>query len=441
MRNSSEEFSSSSPKEEESRDILKSAGVLTLSQYTASLLGLLTSIIAARLLGSYKFGITALLFSYPQLIFSFFSIKSFSVTTRYISIFRKEEKKEALIGICKLGFLLDFIIALIVLGIVSLTAKWVGIKFLHVREHWKFMWIIASVFPLLSLTSTSRAVLISWEYFGKLAFFQVLEKILQFILVPLLIVRGWGISGMVWGIVTGQALSNIVFFIYTLFFLHKHFPAWWRVSFRVLHGYIKEVVNLFFQNYWIVTMGSFLTQIPLLLLGNLRGPEEAGFYRIAQSLSLGITYIVGALNKVVYPRLSTLWAVGEYSKIRKIIWRWSIRYGFPIGTILALLIFFLTPLLHLVLGRSYIPALSGIRWFLLGSVASLFFFWLNPLYYATGKINLWAKGYTINVFLVVILIYSIITDYGFIGVAILVSLTQVMFIIGMVILARIKGLI
>lgn len=64
------------------------AGLMAASQYAASGLGFLETVVVARLLGPSDYGIGALVMGYPMLLWSFVGTKSVSVTTRYIVSFR-----------------------------------------------------------------------------------------------------------------------------------------------------------------------------------------------------------------------------------------------------------------------------------------------------------------------------------------------------------------
>src|SRR3990167_3207714 len=88
------------------------AGIFAVSQYVATGLGFFTTVISARILGPSDYGVVALVMAYPILIWSFLGVKSFFITTRYISGFRAGRQNESIKSICKLGYGLDFFISL-----------------------------------------------------------------------------------------------------------------------------------------------------------------------------------------------------------------------------------------------------------------------------------------------------------------------------------------
>ncbi len=155
--------------------LAKYAGQLAGSQYIAAAIGLLTNVIAARMLGPSDYGVTALVMAYPTLLWSFVGIKSVSVTTRYIASFRAAEKNDELESICKIGFSLDFLVALVAFVLVGVTGWWVASSIYNMPQLSWLMVGYAASFPFYSLTGTSLAILSSWQRFRWLAVFQVIE--------------------------------------------------------------------------------------------------------------------------------------------------------------------------------------------------------------------------------------------------------------------------
>ena len=105
------------------------AVLLAVSQYLAAAIGLIASVVSARLLGPKDFGLTAVIISYPMLLGALLAVKSGTVTTRYISAFRERYQDDALESICLLGFTLDFVVSLTAFILVAATAWWVAEHF------------------------------------------------------------------------------------------------------------------------------------------------------------------------------------------------------------------------------------------------------------------------------------------------------------------------
>jgi stage V sporulation protein B len=181
------------------RPMVGNAGILATSQCAATVLGFVTTVIAARLLGPTDYGVATIIMAYPMLLWSYVNTKSVSITTRYIAGFRAGGRKEELKSICKLGYCLDLLMSLITFGLTCATGWWVSASIYRLPEMAWLMIAYSASFPLYSLTGTSFAILSSWQHFRLLACFQVLDKGITSIVVVSFLLTGFGVPGMVAG--------------------------------------------------------------------------------------------------------------------------------------------------------------------------------------------------------------------------------------------------
>jgi hypothetical protein len=77
---------------------------------------------------------------------------------------------------------------------------------------------------------------------------------------------------------------------------------------------------------------------------------------------------------------------------------------------------------------------SGAQIMMTGAAVSAMFFWLNAGYYASGRIGLWTRGYGIYTTVVLGLAWWCVQQWGFLGVAGLVTLGKVLFTVVMAII-------
>ena len=116
-----------------------SASILAGAQFAAAALGLLTTVVATRLLGPGEYGLAALAISYPSILWSFTGIKSVSVITRYVARFRAEDRREELLSLCKAGYAIDVATALAALVILLPSVHYVAGSALRAPD---LMWLM-----------------------------------------------------------------------------------------------------------------------------------------------------------------------------------------------------------------------------------------------------------------------------------------------------------
>jgi O-antigen/teichoic acid export membrane protein len=412
--------------------LVEGASLLAISQYISAALNMVTNILMARLLGPTDYGLVALAVAYPTMLWSFVSVKSISVITRYVAIFRARREPEKLKGLVKLGYSLDFFVSLIGLTLVAISSWWVSERFYRQPHLAWLMVVYAGSFPLFSLTGNSWAVLSSWERFRLLAIFEVLQPFLKLCLTVGFIAAGLGVSGVVIGMGLAQASIGIIMMIATTdLLLCEGFGAWWKASLKPVVSLKRELIGFLGWNYLLVTLSGLVVQLPVMLLGRLRGPEEAGFYRIALNIATVGSYLETSLGRVTYPSLSAWWSSEGEERIVRTLKGWTLKVGLPISATIVLVTILFPWLLPLLFGHDYRPAVPGVQVIMLGIAISAIFFWLNSFYYASKRINLWVSGYALYTILVIGLGWFVIKQWGFLGLSCLMTVGKVLFTLSM----------
>ncbi|GBD00048.1 hypothetical protein HRbin17_02582 [bacterium HR17] len=408
------------------------AGHLIAAQYVAAALNILTNIMMARFLGPTDYGLTALVVAFPTILWSFVGIKSVSVITRYVAGFRATSDLERLKDVVKLGYILDIGLSLLALTLVAVSAWWVAGHFYGRSSLAWLMVAYAASFPFFSFSGGSYAVLSSWEHWRLLAVFEILYPLIKLCLVAGFILLGWGVTGAVVGMAVAQAVIGITMVITaTYLLLQDGIGPWWRASWGAMDEIKDELVKFFGWNYLLVTLSGLVSQIPLMLLGGLRGPEEAGFYRLAMNITTVASYAKSSLGRVTYPILSARWAAGDRNMNFVSLNRWTLRAGVPLCMVFVLSTPLLPFLIPLLFGNAFRPAVLPTQIMMVGQVVSALFFWLNPFYFASGRIGTWVKGYSLYTAAIILAGTFAASHWGVVGLALLVASAEVTFSAGM----------
>jgi O-antigen/teichoic acid export membrane protein len=397
-------------------------GFLTVAHFAGAALGFASVTAAARILGPTGYGIAALVMAYPALLRSFLSVKSASVTTRYVATFRSSGHYSRLAWVCRIGYQLDLLISLLVLALVGATSWWVSQSVLDVPG---LSWLVvafAASFPLASLTGTSKAILTSWREFRWIAALDICERALTLVLVVSFLLAGWEVPGLVLGTAIGQAIAGIGAAGISAYVLHRDGVRLWRqADAEDVPKLRNEIMRLFGWNYLLTTFVGVVENGPVLLLGHLRGPREAGFLRLAATLVGTMSYAEEALKKVAYPTLAVRLSSQTQSEIRIVLRRWTRYAGVPL-TLAILFAILIAPLvIPLLFGDSYAPMTTGLQVMMFGVAVSSLFFWRYPYYLATGGIRLPAQAFGVYALATLVLGWIVADIWGFVGIAVLVT--------------------
>jgi O-antigen/teichoic acid export membrane protein len=400
------------------KPVAADVGLLTASQFLSATVGFLTAAVAARALGPRDFGFAALVMSFPTLVWSLVGIKSMSVTLRYLSGYLKTDQREEFKGMCLLGYGLDIATGLAALLIVGGTGWWVSRDLLNLEGATPWLLLFAASFPLAALGGTSWAILASLRRFRFLAVLQVGARVITLVLVLLLLLSGLGRVGLIVGTALGEALGGTLMLLFANRVLKREGFGRWTTTRRELIWPVKPELRSFFGwNFLAVTFGTMVSNIPLLLLGALRGPSEAAFFRLATSITTVGSYVESSLGRVTYPILSARWAAGERDDILRTLRRWTLQAGLPTGLVLVVGIPLVPILVPVIFGPGYGGMTLGLQLMLIGTAASAVFFTLSPFYYAVGQVRFWTKAYGTYALVVAVVAWAVVGSWGFVGVA------------------------
>jgi O-antigen/teichoic acid export membrane protein len=415
------------------RPLAGQAGVTVLGQVAATLVGLLTNLLSARVLGPGAFGTAALLLSFPAIVWSIAGVKSLTVTTRYLASFRATGRDDEFRGICKLGYLVDLAVAVVAFAVIAATGWWVVPRLLGLHGAGWVLVLYAASYPFYSLVGTSTAVFTTWGRFGALAALQLAQKVLILAFTGGLLWAGRGWPAIVLGTAAGQALYGLLMLALTARLLRSEgVGAWWSARMGAVASLRREIASFFGWNYLYVTSGGMLQQAPLMLLGRLAGVEAAGYYRLALSLVIAASYLETALARVTYPLLAARWETHDRGSTRANLRRWSLRAGAPAAAVLLLGIPVLPFAISVLLDARYAPMVPGAQLMLVGAAVSAAFFWLQPFYYSAGYVSDWVKGSIGWMLAVVAGGWVAVSAWGYLGMSAVSALGEVGLTLSMV---------
>ena len=406
---------------------------LTSASYAAAAIGLLRTIAEARLLGPSDYGFAALVLAYPRFIWSFSSVKSLSVTSRYLSEFRATNRPAEIRAVCKLGYLVDIGAMLAALAIVVVTGEWAIRRGFAPQGSRPLMIAYSASLPIWALHGTSRAILSSGRRFGWLAAAQAIDAIVTFVLVVAALLAGFGVLGLVAALSLTQVTSGLLLFALAMRALSEDgVGGWWREPFASVAPLAREIAPRLGWSYVITTLSGALTQGPILLLGRSRGPTEAGYFRLATTIVGAASELPVSMGRVVYPTLSERWAISGPEGLRRTLWHWTSRSGLAVAVAMVIVIPFLPVAVPRLFGDGYEAMVPGLQWLTLGAAAAAPFFWLNPLTYATNRLWLWAVGSAIQSVVVFIIGAWVAPEHGYAGMAALLSISSIAFTLGLI---------
>ncbi len=388
-----EQVQAFSPRRLLARSFVRNVGVLTLANGVKAVLSFVQGILVARWLGPELYGVAALVMSIPLLVYTFFDARSAEASVKFLSEFHVRGERERALAMCKVGYVVDFTIALLAFLVCFFIAPWAAQNIAHRPEVVELIILYASAFLPRALAGTSYAVLASFGSFPAIAFIEVITTLVRVVLVLGLVGLGWQVAGVVWGNAMAMVLTGLLYSMYAFPLAKQQWSgSWWQGDWHLLKGRRREIFGFLIYNDLNALLKMIPQQLDVVLLGYFRNPTEVGYYKLAKSLAGVISYVVSPLQSVVYPDLARLWGIGDMRAFWQRVRKLAMQVGLPLGFAVLPGTVFIPFILPVLVSETYRPAVVACQLLLVSSAVWLIFFWLRPTYLARAQVGALTLG-------------------------------------------------
>jgi len=306
--------------------------------------GLIFSIILARVLRPELFGIYALAMSICFFILQLDPGINVALT-RYLS--DAIGKKDELLGRSYFKFLFKLKILLAIIFSVSLAilAKPLSLQVFHKPELLIPLEIVSIFLVLYYFSDFMDACFQAFHDFKRPMLRHLIYESSKFVIVILFLLLGFSL----FGVFVGITLAALITLLVMLSFLVKKYP-------HVLKGStVKIDKKRLLRFLGFLTIGSvsgvFFAYIDMIMLGVFLPAEYVGYYKASANIVFGIAGLT-AISGVLFPVFTQLEGEGLENAFRK-VFKYSSVLSFPCAVGL---IFLATPIVKVVYGSEYLPA-------------------------------------------------------------------------------------
>ena len=369
---------------------------LFLSQGLSRLFKLILIIVSARILNPTGFGT----FNYLLSIGAFFFIAAdWGIGSLIIREYQQLEEKEKYVRV-------SFLFRLIATAL-CLIAAFAGL-FVFQNPEFRINFLIISIYLFISnikdfLVSFLRAI-------------QKMEKEFIVILVEGFSVMAFGIFlilihrniiSLSFGYLIGVFLSLLTAILMTRSYKEYFKPQFDKETF-------KKILKDGFPMLLFGILGFIFFSTDQIMLGKMRNVTEVGYYSLITKGVLLINLIPSLIMVALFPYLSA--NVNDKEKIKKLTKKVVLAF-IGLGLLISILVFFLAPLIPLIVGQSYKPSL-GLAQFLIWIIVFMFpAAYFSYFYLAYNKQMLSFYLTAISAIINLALNFLLIPKYGMYGAA------------------------
>lgn len=281
------------------------------------------SLLVTNLLGAAAYGVFSYSFSWVNLLAVFSCMGFEQLALKELPAYQVHQRKDLIRGYFNYATRRVLIISVLVslfLFSISFLAKEPADELLRYG-----LWLAIPVLPFISMINLRFSWLRAF-HFNSLSQFP--DKVLRPFLFLLLLAIAYLVfreALNVWMVIIISGCSIVAALVMGNYFVVKKVtsttgsadPAFERKQWR----------NVAFSLFLVNGIYFYLSQLQILLLGSFRGAEETGIFAIASRLSDLEGYVLFALNVVLAPLISRLFAEGKMKELQSLITK-SLWFGF-----------------------------------------------------------------------------------------------------------------
>jgi O-antigen/teichoic acid export membrane protein len=366
------------------------AGALRRLWTSEGLLVLLTVLqvaVIARALGPSDYGVYALAVTYVAFVFLVLDPRSADAVIRYLAAFRSADDLESARALIRALFLVDLGFGLVGLVLVAATSV-VATNALGLEGHVFLLMIFGAATALTAPSATSRAVLASLGRFDVLSRTQMVLNVVRAGALIAVAAGGLGLTGIAVTLVCTACLETGTF-VWSAFGHAERVlqGSVLRADLSPLRSRAREIVHFVFVNDLTTLAGAAVKQLDVLAVGLFAGPTQAGFFRLAKSVTAPAGNIATPVQTVLYPRLADAAARRNWPQLLRSLRRASTHIALPLAGLGLLAIPFAGPALELLAGKSFAGAVRSTQVLLIGVAISFATLQLRPLFLALGRLH------------------------------------------------------
>jgi len=388
-----------------------------LLKIAATLLGLVTSIVLARILEPDGYGLYSYTLAWVNFLFVPAMLGFDRLIIREVSISLRQNKWEHLKGLLKWTNIISFVLSIILITVVFVLVSFTDI--IPQQDKAYALLVALPLLPVLTLTTLRQSAM---QGLHRVVRGQLPESLFR----PLFLL---GIISFVYfidrdGFNTTTAITSNVIAAALAFFIGA------RLLIKVIPGEVRSAPTCGFQREWLHSalplmmvgvMQTINAQISILALGYFHENAEVGLFAIARQISSIGTFFIMSFNSVLAPRFAHLYSSGNMAELQRLVAKSSLALAILAAPVALTFIVFGKPLLAMF-GPDYVSAYWSLMILSVGVFFNSAVGSIGLLLTMTKHEKVAVKGLVISLVINLMLSFLLIPTYGAEGAALATAL-------------------
>jgi len=404
------------------RRMVKNSGyLLSTSGFTAAA-SMLQGILCARILGAAGFGILGTITLFTSVINNFVSFRMGELVVKYVGHHIETGNPRLAAATFKLAGIFEMVASLLAFGLIVLLSP-LGAKYFAKDPQMANMFVLYGLVVLANLIAESSTGLLQiFDRFRRLAGLGIAQSSLTLILIVITYFTNGGLRGILIAYLASKALGAIGISAAAVIEATRRWgTGWWRTPIDLLKSSYRELASFAVSTNISATISLITKDSELLWVSWLRGPTEAGYYKLALSLANLVQMPVDPMPQATYPELSRQSANNLWSNFRYILRQGSRLAGAYSLITTVLLVIFGRYVIQLLYSPEFLPAYPALVILLLGLLVANTYYWRRVALLALGRADFPAKVNLVLAVFKVIGTLALVPIYGYLASAALLS--------------------
>lgn len=398
------------------RRILKNTGYLSTANGIAAGMNMIQGILVARLLGVNDYGILGIITLFISVINKLISFRMGELVIKYVGQYSEEGENDKAAAVFKVSAAVEIIASFLAFGLLVILAP-LGSEYFVKDTSYTPLFILYGLTILVNLISESSTGLLQLnDRFREISGLLILQSSLTLVLTVFVYISQGDLMTVLLVYLVGKTINGVGLSITALQEAKRQWgSAWLRGQLNILKDSSKELINFAIHTNISSSISLITKDSEILWVSLFRNPAEAGWYKLALSLSNIIQIPVSPLPKATYPEFSREVANERWGNFRHIMRQGSIiAGGYSFIATFGLLILG-KPLIRIIYGTEYLPAFPALMILLFGFLVSNTLFWRRPALLALGRPDFPTKLNFILAILKIVGVLLLVPTYGYLA--------------------------
>lgn len=332
------------------------------AQVFVTVLGMITSVIIARLYGAHILGIVSILNSFIMLTTIFTVL---GTNTSILRLIPEHITKYSPTSAFKVYRKTQYFVACVsvITGSLLFLASGFIAETIFSKPHLKFYFSLAAVFIIFkSIMDLNRQAVRGIRLIRVFAFLQLLPALSKLVILILITFLFYHKDNPIYALFASFTITALTgALIMDRVFKKKTTPG------DILHKMsIKEILNISFPMLMTATMTYIISQTGVIILGMFRPEAEVGYYTVAVRLATLPAFILKAVNSMAGPKFSELYHSNKIDELFHVAKKSAKLVFWLTSPILLGYVILGKPLLNIVFGREFTVAYLALVLLVLG---------------------------------------------------------------------------